>query len=775
MYLNSKLSALALSTSLALTSAWAQEAPPAEDSGLEVIMVSAQKRSQSVKDVPISITAIPAQKLIDNNLSTAEQLSSSIANFSVGQTGQGFAINMRGLGSGSNQGFEQTVGTYVDGIYRGRAQLMRSSFLDVERIEVLRGPQSTLFGKNTTAGALNILTAKPTDDLRGYLHGAYELDNGYSLEGAVGNALTDNLQGRVALKLINEDGFLHNSLMGRDEVARNSLLGRVSLAWQPADDVDVLLRYQFDREDSDGVRNAQPVAEPIYLNGGAQLPDYFGDPRQYVLDDVTQKGLRELGEDEGTDYQADHLTLDVQWQLGELSLTSVTGWQRYDLALTSDGDDSPVPLVYRQYNDEEYRQLSQELRLTSDWQGAFNFIAGAYYQETELDFAEAYRIYPLNALGPRDYQNDSDTWALFSQLDYSFNDHWQATLGLRYSQEDKQASRTLTLVELSSGEVIAEQDIVNVPDMLQAMGLPAQLPPEIYLGILASELQLEQHAVSGERTEKAFSPALNIKYKFDGGMLYGAVSTGTKAGGFDARANVAKDWEFEDESVLAYELGAKLTLDDGSADLNLALFNMEFEDLQTSTFDGTAGFFVENGGKSTSRGVELDGRWQFADNWRLSGNLAWLDFSWDEFKGAKCFYSLMYTPDNVEADGQSCDMSGKTGAFAPKWSGSLDLDYLMEIGDGLELKVNLQSQFKSMHYTNYDLNPFTAQSGYGKLNLRVALADYANGWSVALLGKNLTDKNTINYSTDMSFGPVGMYSVYTEQGRSVTLQFGYQF
>ncbi|GGD79097.1 TonB-dependent receptor [Lacimicrobium alkaliphilum] len=774
MRIRTKRTVVALASAMAMSSAWAEQIQPAAEDGLEVIMVSAQKRSQSFKEVPISITTVSARALIEQNLTTAEQLSANIANFSVGQTGQGFAINMRGLGSGSNQGFEQTVGTYVDGIYRGRAQLMRSSFLDIQRIEVLRGPQSILFGKNTTAGALNIITAEPSDDLRGYLNGALEFGNGYNLETAVGNSLADNLQGRIALKTINEDGFLHNALMDRDEVARNSLLGRLSLAWQPSEEIEVLLRYQFDREDSKGVRNAQAVAEPVYLSG-EPLPEYFGDPGQYVLDEVTQKGLRDLGEDEGTDYHGDHLTLQVDWQMDDLSLTSITGWQRYELALTSDGDDSPAPLVYRQYNNEQYRQLSQELRLTSDWQGPSNFIAGVYFQDAQLDFAEAYRIYPLNALGPRDYQNDADTWAVFSQFDYALNQQWLMTLGLRYSEEDKHASRELSLVELSSGEAISDQVLVNVPPMLRAMGLPEQLPSQMYLGILANELQLEQHAVSGERTEHAFSPALNIKYKFDNGMVYGSVSTGTKAGGFDARANVARDWEFEDESVVAYELGSKLTLDDGNLDLNLALFNMSFKDLQTSTFDGSAGFFVKNGGKSTSRGIELDSRWLFADNWRLSGNLAWLDFTWDEFKGAKCFYSLMYTPDNVSADGQSCDMSGKTGAFAPKWSGSLELEYFLEISNSMELNVNLQTQFKSQHFTNYDLNPFTAQPGYAKVNLRIALADYIDGWSVALLGKNLTDRTTINYSTDMSFAPVGMHSVYTEQGRSITLQAGYRF
>ena len=772
----------ALSTAIACcllanaTHALAQESNNDEDSDkatLEVIMVSAQKRTQSVKEVPLSITAVSGELLNNLNINDTEALASRLANFEVSQSGQGFNISMRGLGSGPNQGFEQTVGTYVDGVYRGRAHQMRSAFLDLERFEVLRGPQSTLFGRNTTAGALNITTARPTEALSGYSMATYEIDNGLTFDGAISSALTEKIQARAALKVIDQDGLFYNSLAQRDEVGRDGVFGRVTFTAQPTDTIDLTLIYQKDDEQNIGITPSLPLAEPALFN--APLPPLFSDVSSYQVGETLQKGRPELGENEFGDYQAQYLTFNAEWQADNFVLTSVTGWQEYTMDQANDGDHGPAPLTYRQQSREQFEQLSQELRITSTLDGDFNYIAGAYYQTTELDFTEAYRLYPLNAVGPRRFATDADTWALFAQFDYQLSADWKATLGVRYSEEDRDASRQLNMIELSSGTPIQQLDIVDVPAALQAMGVPPQVPRDAYLNILQTNLGLEVHDIQGQRTEKEFAPSLILSRKISAGMLYGSVSTGDKAGGFDARANLARDWEFDPESVLAYELGAKLTLLDASLDLNIAAFVMQFDDLQTSTFDGVAGFFVENGGESTSQGLELDSRWIVSDDWQLSGNVAYLDFEWDEFSGAKCFNSATLIPDNVEANGVTCNFAGKTGAFAPKWSGSMRADYYAELGDSLELNITLESVFKSRFYTNYDLNPFTAQGGFAKFNLRAALADYDNNWSVALIGKNLTDRITTTFSTDMSFAPAGLYASWVEPGRTVSLQASYQW
>ena len=721
------------------------------------------------------MTAIGQEKLAEANINNSEELSSYIANFSVSENGQGFNVIMRGLGSGANQGFEQTVGTFVDGVYRGRGNLMRSAFLDLERVEVLRGPQSALFGKNTTAGALNLTNAKPTEDFEAYINTTYDFTyNTSTVETAVSNSLSDNVQARVAVKYVDGGAFIENTVTGEDVVDHETLLGRLTLAWQPTDDINVMLTAQHDKDDFTGYNTNQIFVEP-YLEtlGDPQTIGKLAAIGDYVIDDKSRTTNPALGEVEQGGFEADHLTLNVEYDMGHSTITSITGWQSYELNGSNDGDNSSIPLVFRPLNEETFDQLSQELRITSAFEGNFNYIAGVYYQTTNLEFNEEQRVYPLNIIGERDFDVDSDTAAIFGQFDYSFSERWQATLGLRYSSESKDGYRKLLSVDPMTRTPITDKPLHKAPAIHQIA--PNGMPGQMFVNRVLANQNIYNHEISGSQTENSFTPSLNLKYKMDDAMIYGSVSTGTKAGGFDARSNNPDDFEFKDEKVTSFELGTKFTLDEGLADINIALFNMIFEDLQTSVYDGGTGYFVKNGGQATSMGVEVDGRWAFADNWLVSGSLGLLDFKWDEFVGAKCFSSASLTSDNVSADGESCDLSGETNAYSPKVSGSVNLEYYTDLTDSIELKTGLDIIYKSEFYTNADLNPFTKQDAYTKLNARISLISLDGSWQVALLAKNITDETTLNTSSDMPLIGSGYYNVKVDPGRSVSLQFSYNF
>lgn len=762
---------------------------------LEVITVTAQKRTESVKEVPLSVATINRESLEDMNISNTEELASRIGNFSVSQSGQGFNIYMRGLGSGPNQGFEQTVGTYVDGIYRGRGHLMRSTFLDLEMVEVLRGPQGTLFGMNTTAGALNLTTAAPTDYFSGYLNGYYDMTNqGLTFEGAVSGPLADNLQARFAFRALDSDGYMTNSITDQNEVQHETLLGRLSLAWQPTDNLSIELKLQEDKDEFVGDSNTKGILEPALAAANPALAASLGD---YGVSLTSAKTAPALGEEEGGEFTASHQTLKVEYELDEHTLSAVSGWQSYQVDTSNDGDRTPRPLLYRSVSDEEYKQFSQEFRLASAGGETFDYILGAYYQDSELTYDEHFLAYALQFDGVRGFSSDSEVMSVFGKFDWQIDDNWSASLGLRYTHEEKKGRRDLTLVDLISGTPISQVPLISPPALKPALdkfGL-AGIPGSVYslmLGadypyldplLLGSNTQNivnpiyrtgSDHSIHAERTEESFTPALSIKYQLEDAMFYASIAQGAKSGGFDARANLPENFEFDDESVLSYELGSKLTLDDGAADLNLALFYMEFSDLQTSTFDGNTGFYVENGAKATSYGLELDGRWAFSDDWMWSGSLGLLDFSWDEFSGAKCFTSLTATSDNVEANGSSCDLSGRPNALSPKVSGSTSLEYRSELSSDYDIRVMAETVFKSSYYTNADLNPFTEQEAFAKYNAQIALINTNSDWQLGLILKNLSDEITINSSYDMPFTPGG-YVVYTEPGRSATLQFSYKF
>ncbi|WP_440874284.1 TonB-dependent receptor [Thalassotalea sp. PLHSN55] len=768
--------AVALATTLGSQGVYAEEAAD-KDSGLEVIMVTAQKRVQNVKEVPISMSAVNQEKLLENNISNTEELSAYIANFSVSESGQGYNVIMRGLGSGANQGFEQTVGTFVDGIYRGRGHLMRSAFFDLERVEVLRGPQSALFGKNTTAGALNLTSAKPTEDLQGYINTSYDFTFGETtVEGAVSNSLTDNLQGRIALKLNDGGGFQTNTLTGEDEVQHETYNARLTLAWQPTSDINVIFSAQHDKDKLKGYAPSQAYVAPDLVElafapgmeeAMAPIRGILDLLKDYEIDDKSHKADPSVGELERATFEADHLTLNVEYDMGDVMMTSITGYQSYLLDQTNDADMGALNNVYRDLGIEDFTQISQEIRFTSAYDGPFNYIAGLYYQETELDYDEVYRVYPIFLDGAREFDTESDTKAAFAQFNYEFSKQWELTAGLRYSIEDKKGIRNF-----QANYINTDTAFIDYADPV----FPGGPTGPQWAAFVAGNFDIMDHNLAGERTEKSFTPSVNLKYKLDDMMFYGSVSTGAKAGGFDARANnnSLDGFEFEDEAVTSYEVGAKFTLDDGLADINVAVFNMVFEDLQTSVFDGNAGFFVKNGAEATTRGVELDGRWAFADNWLLTGSLGLLDFEWGEFTGAKCFASTTLTSDNVQADG-SCDLSGETNAFAPDLSGSMALEYYTEISDLFELKASLDLLHKSDYYTSADLNPWTKQDAYTKVNARISLLDINGTWQVALLGKNLTDETTLSFTTDMSLMPTGFHSIWVEEGRSISMQFSYNF
>jgi len=793
--------AMALIASLNQQTSYAEESKSVEiksTSALEVIEVTAQKRIQSLQDVPASITTMDGNKLADTGISQMEEMSEYVPNFTVTKSGQGYNIYMRGLGSGPNQGFEQTVGTYVDGIYRGRAVLMRSAFLDVDMVEVLRGPQGTLFGMNTTAGALNITSKNATDEFEATIKGYYVPEfNKQDLEFSVSGGLSDDLRARVALKYESDDGYVENVITGNDEPERENIAARVTFDWDITDKLNANFKIQHDSDEVKG-RNIVVTVEPYLLEANTpQTEALLASLVEYDLDFKAANTTPALGEQQFEESTADHVTLNLSYELGDHTLNSVTGWQSYDLDGAKDQDSSARTLIYSPAFNENYEQFSQEFRLTSPGGEVLDYIVGAYLQTSELEYSEASIVYPLAMRGEREFKSNSDLWAIFGQFDYHITDDFTASFGVRYTEEEKEGQRDMVIIDPLTGKRVQESSLVRPPALipaLNALDLPG-LPGNVYalmLGdkfpyldplLLGSPTQnipnpiyatIDEHSLTDTRTEKSLTPSLTLSYQLsDDTLIYAKGAKGFKSGGFDARSNLGKNFEFNEEEVFSYELGSKLTLDDGAAELNIAIFQMKFNDLQTSVFDGQVGFNVENAGKATTSGIELDARWAVADEITLVGGLGLLDFEWDEFKGAKCFTSNVLVSDNVDETGTSCDLTGETNALVPDVTANIGIEHATFIFDQFELITNLDINYRTKFYTSTDLNPFTVQDAYAKVNLRVALA-YEEVWQVALVGKNLTDEVTKSFSFDLPFTKGG-YANMVDPGRSIGVQFSYSF
>ncbi|MGB1907369.1 MAG: TonB-dependent receptor domain-containing protein, partial [Spongiibacter sp.] len=283
-----------------------------------------------------------------------------------------------------------------------------------------------------------------------------------------------------------------------------------------------------------------------------------------------------------------------------------------------------------------------------------------------------------------------------------------------------------------------------------------------------------------------FAPSINVQWDAtDNAMAYATVSRGYKSGGFDARSNgspspapnaggtsIVGSFEYDEEQATSFEVGLKTSLLDGRAELNVAAFLTEYDDLQVSIFDGTLGFNVGNAGAAETMGLEFDGRLAITEELSMTAALAFLDFEFTEFENGQCYQGQ--TPTRTVNGVNFCDYEGKSNQYVADYSGNVAFNYVSSFGDGMEFRAATDFVFTDSYNSSQNLDPSQEQDGYVKVNMRLGLADVKDGWEVALVGKNLTDEEVVSYSNDTplansSFQSIGHYA-FVERPRSVALQ-----
>ncbi len=741
---------------LAVFTATAQDQNKTENtkqSGLEVIEVTAQKRAENAQETPISMNVLNASALKEKSIEKIDDLQYAVPNLHMTETGISTQIFIRGIGTGNNQGFEQSVGQYIDGIYYGRQQLLRMPFLDLERAEVLKGPQSIMFGKNSVAGALNLSSAKPTQDTELHFSLQHQPKFGATeLTGMASGSLTDTLSARIAVRDYSEDGYIENTFKDRDETIRDEQAVRLSLLWEPRDDMNFLFKVERDEFDGTG-RQIEIIQDDPALAGSPipgvnfeQILGILGHPG--AITDSKLDFVRQADAEESSTNTLNNATLTANFELGDYTLTAVSGLVSYDFIETCDCDYTAAP-VFSVFIDEEYQQFSQEIRLVSPVGEQFDWLGGLFYQTSELDFKDDIQV-PTNsvlgllsggALAPitgngagRSYQLDTDMWSAFFQGRYHFTDALTLTLGARYTSEEKTASRSMNITNTATG-AIAEDPMAAIL-FNAAFGIENEQSP----------LSPQGHNLTGARDESSFTPLINVSYKLSQDvMAYASATTGFKAGGFDARANNVNSWEFDEEDATAYETGIKSLLLDKTLEINLSLYRTEYDNLQVSQFDGILGFNVGNAKETVVQGVELEGRWMILDNLTMQYGVAYLDHEYKDFKNGNCHNRQI--PDGViGADGnQLCDYTGKSGQYTPKLTGNIGLDYFTETSLlGFEyFRGTLGLYHSSKQNVDVNLNPLYEVDAYNKVDVRVALE--SENWNVALFGKNITNEKVLTY------------------------------
>lgn len=763
---------------------------PSQAAVLEEIVVTAQKRAESIQDVPISVAAISGESIAKAGMNDMMDLSASVPNVKITDGVINQNIFIRGIGSGIDRGLEQSVGMFIDGIYMGRSRQYRAPFLDLDRVEVLRGPQAVLFGKNTVAGAVKIESAKAKldEELSGSVFMEYNPEYGDTrVTGVANSALTDSFAVRIAASSNTQDGYFKDTNKHQDNIDSEEDVVRLSATWEASNDLTVQVKY-----DNANFKGTGTTAE---ITGLDLAPAAYADPAKALtapasaflaatslaIDPLLDSKLNYrkstddgLGEERvSTDSSGGMLKLDYQW--GEHTLTWISGYTEYTSDDIQDVDFLPVTFI-GQNNHENFDQTSHEIRLTSPGDETIDWIAGAYWQKNNLKLDYDAR-FGMDVLSPflaavpslasfaplmtqvnreTSYGLDTESWSVFGQATWNITNELRVSFGGRYSEEDKEVER----VSFMGG---ADGTPVDTLEELTTAGLMGAL------GIVATP------GDSADRNESHFSPSLKVQWDVNEDvMLYASAEKGFKSGGFNSAPDVGingSEFEYEEEEVKGYEVGLKSTLLDGAATFNINYFYTEFDDLQVTSFVGTT-FILSNAGSSISQGIEMDAKWAINDELTIGGSASWLKAEYDEYKTGPCTIAQLA----VATDANNCvqDLSGETTPYAPDWSANMFAEYVTAITETLEMNLNLELVYSDEFFYDGDLDENTKQDSYTKVNARIALGSADGDWEVAITGNNLTDETTAYWGTDVPLVS-GSFVGFADAPRTVAIQGRYSF
>jgi iron complex outermembrane recepter protein len=742
---------------------------PATDSdqgGLDEIVVTAQKRAEGLSDVPISISAVKGEAIEAYAQTNLEQVSSTIPNLKITQTAIASRIAIRGIASGDNKGFEQSVAMFVDGVYFGRDQLSRLPLVDIERIEVLRGPQPTLFGKNAIAGAVSIVTRKPSDELEASVNALYEFNHKEAkLTGVLSGPLSQKVGARIVANYRKLDGYFFNTKQDRNEPNLREAFARGILDYDSGAGLTADLKIEYadfrakgqPREVFGATGNYNAVfAGPLFVD--TEL-DYVRADGGYL-----------------SNTNVFNIALNVNYELGDHTLSAVTGYVDYNVEETIDIDFVAPNLLDGSNLSESYKQISQEFRIASPGGDRLSYIAGLYYQHSKLDFADHvifspfFLNTPFRALGDtsndRTFSQTSNLFSIFAQGEYALTDTLRVTIGARFNREIKRGQRALSINR-------GPQSLAALPTISDAA-----------VSGTFRAVNIEAHSISEKLTENSLNPMANIQYDVtDDLLIYGSFARGTKAGGFDVRSNstptsttVARPgaFQFDDERADNFEVGLKYK--GKNLALSLALYRTKYADLQTSVFDGTLNFNVRNAARATTQGIEADARWAVGDHLTLSGGIAYLDFAFTDFPNGQC--AFQQPPDTA---GGFCNYAGQRNLLSPKWSGNVAADFKHDINDRLKFGAGFSADFSSSYVSSANLDPRTRQGGFVKIGARVSLGAVDDSWAISLIGRNLTNERIIQNSNALPLattftGNQGIaYSAIYDRPVNVALAFDLKF
>lgn len=788
------LSGLAAMPSTAL--AQDSTAAEAEADNMPVIVVQARRQNETLQEVPVTVTAIGGDTLQKYNIDQVADVVSRVPtlNVQVGGSGSGGQLSLRGVGSSNiSAAFDSAVAFEYDGVVVSSMRLVQAGFFDVEQIDVLRGPQSLFFGKSATAGVLSLRSANPTPDWEVGMRANYEFEEkGYLLSGYISGPITDTLGIRLAAQFNDIDEFQvmqPNTPAVNQERGLTDLIGRLTLDWNPADRFRANLKVQYTKNENDGAIGTAEVfcgangrADPVSLLGGAiQIPAGYDcnsfDERYYLTDAAGPLSGRVPGNSPAngrggvpfgeTEVWFGRLQFDLDLS-DTLTLTSVTGllnMDAIDYDIYAFGGFFPGPNGTRLPGGagasdpiNKLEQYSQELRLASDFDGAFNFMLGAFYEDRTFIFDTAQQGVNISFLGADPVTGFTYDWdkihttktealSFFGSVMIDLTDKLELSGGIRWTDEQKVQT-------------------ISVPYVHTFLQGPGFVRPGFFSGPI-------------NFADDNFSPEVTLRYQANEDLnVFASFKTGFKSGGIDNSALPSNSLSqaaatgnfgsliFQSEKAKGGEVGFKSQWANRDFTLNATAFYYVFTDLQVQNFNAvTVQFVTSNAGELTTKGVDIESRWRTpVDGLSLSANLSYLD--------------AQYTDTFIQPLGISTvDLNGRRGSQAPEWAGNIAADWTVPLSDSLELFLSGNAAYNDGYITDEaTLNDYV-QPSFWLLDANVSIGHPDGKWRLSLVAQNLTDEIFAITSGGRPFLPVGGDDVILTQnrGRQVFAEVSFKF
>lgn len=678
---------------------------------LDVITVTAQKRQENIQDVPISVTAITAEVIQESGVNDVTDLSFLVPNFQINPGGQVVAprVGIRGVNSVSNQGIEPSVGIFVDGAYVPRPGAIMGNLFDIQQVEVLRGPQGTLFGRNTPIGAVNILTNRPEDAFGGSVSVEAASFGSYGAQGHLTGPLADNLTGRIALSYYKQGAYLENTFDNEDELEREDFGVRGRLLWDITETIEADLVVDHQTIDHSGAAQ-ELVTGTVPQAFKDRVLALFGDE----VDDSDTYDYR-INHNHGDDGRVDQTgaTLTFNIGMGDHTLTSITSARQF--TEESKGEEVmrlPIDFLPRE-GELSFDNASQEFRIASPTGQTLEYVAGLFLYEEEFTnisvfgLGDDYCNIFLDSIGQssnveicnanperaqeEDFTQELSSTAVFGQATFNVSDALSVTGGLRWTRDDKEA---------------VYERVINNPAIQRVASAPEPI----------QELETSSEAVDW---------LANIRYFVnDDIMLFATASTGFKSGGFNSNAG-SQDRVFAEETSETYEAGLKSTLFDGLMTANATVFRTDVNDFQERSFDGIA-FEVRNAGGVRLQGIELDARASPVEQLDILVGISYLDSEFTDFRGAPGLIG-----------GPVQDLTGERRTESPEWTTSLAISWTDDIpGTQLEWFVRGEHQFVDEQLYQVNNDPQSRDPSYNLANFRAGLSNPGSDWEVTAFVRN---------------------------------------